>query len=682
MLKYLLTAAIIILLIVANILKNKLSKNKLFIFRTILIVLLLETTVFNINSYRTDLGSFKIKQFAGKELQEIVSNTLDGTQYISIENLDMKVKSIYLELDGLEEKQVVGYDIFYSDASTSNRYLASKEYFQDVEKTKYSTISLSGNCKSIGISIRNQNVEIKEVALNRLVPFEFNFVRVIGLIVICLIIYSLKTGKFWQEAYSQRNLKQNVALLLIIDIGILLIFFINNGCLSTGNDMYSEKLVKALSQGEVSISDAPDSDKLDALNDPYDAVERGKLQRDNDYIWDAAYYNHKYYVYFGALPALLLMVPFYLITKKFMISSVATLIFSLMSIPILTLITKKVFQKYFKEAPFKYMALNALMMILGTVLVWINVAPRFYELVTVAGFFFATLGYLLILDCEKENGKISYKEMFFGALSMAASVACRPTQLFASFLIVPILLRIFIKNIKEKKDIIKNILVVAIPYLTIATILMIYNNARFGRPFEFGEKYQLTVNNMQKLDLRLSLLPTGILCNLFGLPKFQGFFPFLHANGNLIDTFGYYYIEDMVAGVFFLAPIAFFCFAIFKVLKKSENKEFKIFVTSLLVVGLIFAVFISLKAGSTGRYLLDFAWMFVLCGISIFMEIWKNLKTDEGKIILGKVFNVIVCYTLIINILSSFCVVGGVNSMKNNTPKQYFDAEYTIMILK
>lgn len=66
----------------------------------------------------------------------------------------------------------------------------------------------------------------------------------------------------------------------------------------------------------------------------------------------------------------------------------------------------------------------------------------------------------------------------------------------------------------------------------------------------------------------------------------------------------------------------------------------------------------------------------------IFMEILNNLKTDEGKKILGNVFNVIVCFTLIINILSSFSSVGGGNSMKYNSPEKYYKAEYTLMILK
>ena len=541
----------------------------------------------------------------------------------------------------------------------------------------------------LAINVKNPNVKVEKVILNGTIPFEINIPRMIGLIGIVLLWYSLRVGSFWKEAYHPKNFKQDLTLLLIMNIGILVIFYVNNGC---GNkeakDLYNDNLVKALSKGEVSISDTPDITKLEELENPYDTIEREKLNRNIDYIWDAAYFHQKYYVYFGAVPAVLLMVPYYWITKKLMSSAIATLLFSLLSVPVLVLLTKKVFQKFWKELPFQYMAFSSLMMVLGTMLIWINVSPRFYELVTVAGFFFAILGFLLVLDAEEQN-QISYKKLFLGCLSLALAVGCRPTQVFASLLILPILIRVFLKILREKpkdknsqkKHWMKLICSVAIPYILIAGCIMAYNYVRFGNPLDFGEKYQLTINNMQTLALRWNLLPTGILCSLFGLPTFQGFFPFIYANGNLIDTFGYYYVEDMPGGVFCLAPIAFFCFGVWYIRKKTENQELKSFVTVLLLVGSIFVAFISLKAGSTGRYLLDFAWIFVLGGISIFMEILQRLKTEEGKKILERIFYGIVCYTLMIHLLLGFCFIGG-NSMRNNSPKQYFDAEYTIMILK
>ena len=144
MLKYFLAILIILALFVVKYMKEKLSKDVFFILKTILIVLFVEVTVFNINSYRTDFGNLKCLNFYGNDLNENVIQKSNNSQYISLKDLNTEVKSIYLELKGLEEKEVVDYEIFYSDNTTSeSRFLATKTYCQDVDKTKYSVISLS-----------------------------------------------------------------------------------------------------------------------------------------------------------------------------------------------------------------------------------------------------------------------------------------------------------------------------------------------------------------------------------------------------------------------------------------------------------------------------------------------------------------------------------------------------------
>ena len=143
MLKYLLALIIVFTFAFLKIGKPKFSRGILFTLKTILIVLFLEVTVFNINSYRTDFGKTKIISYYGEDLENRISKTNDNTLYINLNNLNTKIKSIYVELSDLKEKQVVDYDIFYSDESTSTRFLATKNYCDDVEKTKYSVISLS-----------------------------------------------------------------------------------------------------------------------------------------------------------------------------------------------------------------------------------------------------------------------------------------------------------------------------------------------------------------------------------------------------------------------------------------------------------------------------------------------------------------------------------------------------------
>ena len=89
-----------------------------------------------------------------------------------------------------------------------------------------------------------------------------------------------------------------------------------------------------------------------------------------------------------------------------------------------------------------------------------------------------------------------------------------------------------------------------------------------------------------------------------------------------------------------------------------------------------------MQAGSTGRYFLDFAWMFVLAGIMIFMEMYERYKSEESKIILSKVFTGIACFTLVINLLLGFCDIGVNNSMKAKSPDMYYKVAYGVCFYK
>lgn len=520
---------------------------------------------------------------------------MTGNTLISLPNLKFKVKTIFFELENLEQSETLDYEIFYSDDTTIGRSLCFRTYNDFVPKTKYVATFLSGDCKGIDIKIYNGNVNISKLALNDDIPFEFNLVRVITLIIIASFIYSLFTSKFWNEEYSVKSLSQNLSLLFIIDIAVIIVYFFNTYASASKEpvkDLYNVNLVESLSKGQVSLIDEP-KEKLLNLDNPYDMVERNiNLERDTDYIWDSALYNGKYYVYFGILPALIMFLPYHIITGKFLTTAVGVLIFSELSIVVIAILTKEIFKKYFPKVPFKFMFFSIITMMFGTMLIWINVAPRFYELVTVAGFFFAVLGFLLILTCEKNKDdtkevKVSYIKIFFGTLSLALAVACRPTELFVSILIIPFLWRIFKRNLKEKKDIVKIILLTLIPYIIVGISLMIYNYIRFGSILEFGANYQLTVNDTKALGLRFSVIPIGLICSLFNLPCFQAVFPFIHTNYNIIERACYYYVEDIPGGIFFIAPICFFSFYLIKFFKKTDKKELKSLVISLISVRII-----------------------------------------------------------------------------------------------
>lgn len=184
----------------------------------------------------------------------------------------------------------------------------------------------------------------------------------------------------------------------------------------------------------------------------------------------------------------------------------------------------------------------------------------------------------------EEGSKHKYFYMFISCLSLSLAVACRPTQLLTSLIILPVIIKTFINNVKEKKNIIKNMLAVGIPYITVGLLMMYYNYIRFGNIFEFGSSYQLTINDMSNLSNRFMTIGMGVICSLFSIPIFLPNFPFIHYHNNLLTFYGYYYIENMMGGLFVMVPICLFIFGIYKVWKRTDNKNLFRFIVTLIIV--------------------------------------------------------------------------------------------------
>lgn len=677
--KYIFIILILALYICLHILykNNKIKKNLSIILKALLIAVFLEITIFNIKAYRLDFSKAQEISFFEEEIEDMqVEN--NGFSKVNLENIDTEIKTIYVKFKNLNPNDYIEYQISYSDETTKERNLPKKEYFEKIEESQYTAVYLSGKVESLSISY-SKDSELEEIQLNTPIPFNFNIFRTVIVTLIILLIYSLKTHSFWQEAYTKENVKGQRVYSLILTFFILILCFFNifNEYIET--DLYNKDFVEALENGQTYLLEEP-SEKLLSLENPYDTVERSSIKRGEDYIWDTALYNNHYYVYFGILPALILFLPFHIITGTFLKTSVVVLLFSVLSAIMLALIIEYIFKKHFSKLPFKMLVFSEISILFGSFLIWINVAPRFYEMVNVAGLYFSLQGIYLFLTIKK-GGELSFKKLGLGALCLALAVACRPTTLIASIIIIPIIWNLFKQKKANKKEVLKLILVVMIPYIVVGLLLMYYNYIRFGSIFEFGAKYQLTMNDMRNLKNRLITIPAGFIYNLFNLPSFIGEFPFMQVNSNIPEIFAYYYVEDMPGGVFILAPIAFAVFGIKKFLKTSKNTELKNLVVVILAVGIILNIIIVMQGGSTGRYLLDFAWYFVLAGILIYLENYQNTKTVEAKKILEKIFVGLMSFTLIINILTGFLTTSGVG-MKRVSPQVYFNVEYSISFWK
>jgi len=277
---------------------------------------------------------------------------------------------------------------------------------------------------------------------------------------------------------------------------------------------------------------------------------------------------------------------------------------------------------------------------------------------------------------ENED-KINYKRLTLGALCMALAVACRPNYLLISLIFLPKFIKILIIKIKSKRDILKYILAVGLPYLIIGILLMIYNYIRFDNVFEFGIRYQLTVNDMRNLGYRILAVPSGIITQLFQSPIATTQFPFFQYQYKTIIFFGYYFVGAMECGLFLLNPINFILFLLIGLKNKIKEKKAYNFICTLTIVSILICLVDILLGGSVQRYSADYAWILNIASYLTLFMLVSNIRSKEIKKYIMVFAILITIYMLIVNF-----IVGGVeaeyNILKIKYPEQYYSIRYGI----
>ena len=683
--RFLLIAVIILLLIVGYFLRKKYPNNKtknvLNIANILLIVLLLELTVFNINSYRLYWGNY--------EKEEYKINTDNYTEYMNgnkvtngftleqeICNINKEIGTIKLNINS---DKLINYTILYTDETGAEyRQLPSKVLVNGIENSKSISCFFSGKTEKIKILLELQEgttLELNSVQINEPIELNINLIRYLTISILVIFIYALINISIFNIPYDKNKKSHKIILALILVIFIALLYWCSAtsviGDFSYGK-AYTHSFVNSIMNGQLSLLEQP-SQELKQMENPYDQTLRSK--NEVPVIWDAAYYNGQYYIYFGIFPVLTLLLPYKLITGEYMAAHIATFIYSLLAAFFLVKIIIAMYKKWFSKLPFKLLVISVVSMLMGSLLLWLCRRPSMYELVIAAGYYLILQGIFFIFKAiEKEN--VNYKYLTIACISMALAVACRPTLLLASIIIIPILLKIFIKNIKEKRNILKLVLTVGVPYAIVGIGLMIYNYIRFDNIFEFGTNYQLTLNDMGNLSYRIMTIPLGILNYFFTLPYTSTYFPFVSTTSEIINFNGYYTTSPMAAGLIILNPILLVLLFIPKIKKYIPKDLFK-WLISLIIVGGIISIVEIVVGGSYQRYAADYVWMLLLAAILVIFAIYEIIKSETiRKYIFGGLLT-IVLFSSIINFL--LCgIQGEANTLKNLHNEQYYGIRYSI----
>ena len=295
--------------------------------------------------------------------------------------------------------------------------------------------------------------------------------------------------------------RRNIIIILIV-VALLLLVCLEpmgwaplwNGEVPGHRNQY-EELADAFLKGQLYFDVEVDPALLE-LENPYDRdarIEAGVEGRQWDDMWDHAYYDGHYYMYFGVVPVLLLFVPYQVITGNPLTTYHATQLFVALFIAGLFLLFAYLAKKFFPKMPFiVFLLLSTAVAVMS---VWYCVSYPALYCTAISSALCMMIWSLYFFVRAVFDGEITKKTFIFavaGSLLGALAFGCRPTIALGNLMVVPL----FITFVRSRKLTGKQwgyTALCILPYAAVAAGLMWYNNARFDNPFEFGQSYQMTV---------------------------------------------------------------------------------------------------------------------------------------------------------------------------------------------
>lgn len=427
--------------------------------------------------------------------------------------------------------------------------------------------------------------------------------------------------KVTMESLGRRDKVLLVAVLAAVILGTTIPMSwcpIWNGMIPDHRNQY-EVMAESLLEGKLYLDYGEVPEALLTMENPYDIYAR--QAHGVDIHSDHVFYNGRYYMYFGVVPALLLFVPYRMVTGHALTTYHATQVFTGLLVLGFFLLFGLSVRRFF---PKMTLAMYGMLAVAFPVMsIWYSIAaPALYCTAITAGicleiwslYFFARAVWV-------EEGESSQIGMaFLGALCGALVFGCRPPIGIANILVLP-MLAIYLRGRRLTPELIGKLVLAAAPYAVVGALLMLYNYARFGSPFEFGQAYQLTMfdqqsygNFMERFSLAREI--NGLLENFISYSRVTEEFPFIGFGGLLVN----FPILLLISGM-----------GLNQVWKKAEEKGLKGFLTVLLLAPVLITLLDAHWAPDMGmRYRQDVAF---LMGILCFMVLglWHSSIEDERE---------------------------------------------------
>ena len=369
--------------------------------------------------------------------------------------------------------------------------------------------------------------------------------------------------------------------------------------------------------------------RLAALENPYDPTERKNSHA--RYNWDYAFFDGKYYSYFGIAPILTVHAPIYAVTGKLPDIPMTCFILALAAIIATAFAYREVVLRFIKK-PNLWLFLLGLAGSVCASGVYLGVlcSDMYYVAVLSAQVFSMAFVALAVRSMREERLWARMIMLVFAAIALTLTVWSRPTVALMCVAVFPLFIEFIFKIRKDTlKDGILTVASFALPLMAGAIAVMWYNNARFGSPLDFGANYQLTVSDVSLNTIDFKYLFSSFF-SYFLCPMWQTEAkPFVEMQRIMVLPSGArYFYYDRYCGVFaYGLPLGILAYPRLAMIEKHRGEK-DVWKTAVVCITAILAFVIAFSdfclGGVNMRYIYDISVMLALISAAVLINLTEK----------------------------------------------------------
>ncbi|MCM1539995.1 MAG: hypothetical protein NC121_01910 [Blautia sp.] len=619
----------------------------------------------------------------------------DGDYSIILPELDLDLRSVYFNVTvhGGDSTLPTVFSVYQyvTDAGHSFEYsLPVKDLWSNQPKSRYLIYHLYGNCTGLRFLplLPAGSTVSMDIRLNPVIPLSFSLLRMTGLFFILCFLYLFRpSSPIYNIAYLKISAPLRAAMLAFLFLAHLAVFWklagLDPDCTWNIPEHHRQyqKLAESFREGFMALLEEP-AEAFSSMVNPYDLDQREDILIRNNatYLWDTAYFDGKYYVYFGVVPVLLFYFPYHILTGGALPNHIAMfLALALLLLGIIGVLHESI-KKWFPRLSLGAWFLTMETFLMGSNLIYMAKRPDMYSVPIATGLAMGMLGLWCFLRAD-EKDHISLKYLAAGAFLTALTAGCRPQLLL--FMVFPVILfgrYLFSREFYRTKEGRRAVLAAAVPILAVAAFLMYYNQARFGSVFDFGASYNLTTNDMRYRGWAWGRIPFGIFVYLFQPVRLITKFPFVEALYTRSQYMGVTIQEYTPGGIFAAHLFPWLALPAIFLRKHFDNAHKVPCMISIgsLISALAILVADTEMAGILWRYYNDFSLFIMLAAL---LSVWILFSTKKMmKPYMKKWFTtlLLLCFVAEVMFQGMFFFVDTGHSLMETRPDLFSKAMYLI----